>query len=178
MIKLYTERLILRNAEINDVTTIHKLMNSEFIMKYNVMEQISIEEVENVVMRNMKDRNTFYIVLPSTNEVIGVITLAKDSLRYGVNSLMLEYYLDEPYTRQGYMSEALNYLMNYAFDILKVELISARAFKDNIASCTLLKKLGFTHEGTLRRCVKAHGGIIYDDMIFSITKEEYEKGLQ
>lgn len=173
MIELKSERLIIRNAKLDDVKDIYELVNSEFVMKYNVMEKETIDVTAITVESNIHDDKTFYLEMKSSKHVIGVVTLARDSLRYGVNSLMLEYYLGEAYARQGYMSEALKCLIDYAFNTLNVDIVSARAFKDNIASINLLNKLGFVHEGTLRRCVRGHGGIVYDDMLFSLMKEEY-----
>ena len=67
------------------------------------------------------------------------------------------------------MYEALHTIIQ---ELLKEnDIISARVFVGNDASKKLLEKLGFTHEGTLRHAVKGYQDIIFDDQLFSITKE-------
>ncbi len=68
------------------------------------------------------------------------------------------------------MSEALNVVIDYLFDQGK-EVISARAFVGNESSKRLLLKLGFVLEGCLRKAVKGYQGIIYDDLVFSLIKD-------
>ena len=55
---------------------------------------------------------------------------------------------------------------------LDVEIIVARHFGGNTASQVLLKKLGFVHEGTLRKGIKGYKDIIYDDCIYSLMPDE------
>ena len=103
-------------------------------------------------------------------KVIGIISIHRDDLRYGVKSMCLSYYLSETYTRQYYMSEALDRITNDLFT-LGCDVVTARVFADNKASIGLLKKLGFSHEGTLKHAVKGYKGIIYDDCLFAKLKE-------
>ena len=70
------------------------------------------------------------------------------------------------------MKEALRAFINYLFDTEDIELISARAFEPNLVSCALLKSLGFTHEGTLRHAVRSGEGIVYNDCLYSIKRDE------
>ena len=37
-----------------------------------------------------------------------------------------------------------------------------------------LEKLGFQREGVLRRAVKGYGGVVFDDVLFSLLREEWE----
>ena len=71
------------------------------------------------------------------------------------------------------MTEARRSLLPYAFEVLQVEVVSARVFSGNRGSERVLEKLGFVKEGTLRRAVKGYGGIIYDDVVFSLLREEW-----
>ena len=91
-----------------------------------------------------------------------------------MNSLTISYYLGEEYASKGYMTEALREIIRFTFEDRKAEVLSVRVFKENIASRRLVEKLGFVYEGCIRKCVKAYGDIVYDDMIYSILKEEYE----
>ena len=69
------------------------------------------------------------------------------------------------------MYEALKLIIKELFE-QGIEVISARVFVDNTASKKLLIKLGFVLEGHLRRAVKGFQGIIYDDLLFSLLKDD------
>ena len=62
----------------------------------------------------------------------------------------------------------------HLFEREELELISARVFGENAASQALLEKLGFTHEGTLRKGVRTHDGKAHHDKLFSLLREEYQ----
>lgn len=164
-----TERLILRGARPGDAEELYEIRNSEYVLQYNCMTKVSMEE-----LKAMESSNTFHIELKESKKIIGIIDLDQDSLRYKVNSLTVSYYLGEEYASKGYMTEALREIIRYAFEERQAEVLSVRVFKDNMASRRLVEKLDFVYEGCIRRCVKAYGDIIHDDMIYSILKEEYE----
>lgn len=169
-----TERLILRKARAEDDKEIFEMRNSEYVLKYNCMSKITIEKLQEQVTKDMESNNVFYIERKENQKTIGVIDLNADTLRYGVNSLCISYYLGEEYAFKGYMTEALREIIRYVFEERQAEVLSVRVFKDNMASRRLVEKLGFINEGCIRRCVKGYQDIIYDDMIYSILKEEYE----
>jgi ribosomal-protein-alanine N-acetyltransferase len=62
----------------------------------------------------------------------------------------LGYWLMPTYWRQGLLTEALPSVFRYAFEALGVHRIHADVEPANEASCALLRKLGFHHDGTLR----------------------------
>ena len=158
-----TKRIIIRNGNELDIEDIKEFRNSEFVLRYNAMS-ISNEEMI------LKEISQSYVLYEKNiHKTIGVISIEEDSLRYDVNSKCISYYLNEKYARQGYMYEALHTIIQ---ELLKEnDIISARVFVGNDASKKLLEKLGFTLEGTLRHAVKGYQDIIFDDQLFSITKE-------
>jgi len=57
----------------------------------------------------------------------------------------------------GYAVEAMRAVVGYATNALKLERLSARTHTGNEACVSLLKRLGFRHEGTLRAFVWREG---------------------
>jgi ribosomal-protein-alanine N-acetyltransferase len=171
-----TERLILRGVQPGDEKDLFEIRNDEFVLRYNCMKPITMSELQEQIRKDMVSENIFCIVLKECNRVIGMIDIDPDSLRYGVNALGLSYYLGEAYSAKGYMTEALREIIRYIFEERMAEVISIRVFKDNMGSRKLAEKLGFINEGCIRRAVKGYKDIIYDDMIYSLLKEEYEAG--
>ena len=165
--QIVTDRLCIRLAKDCDVDAVLLFRNSEFVLKYNCMHKCTRDELYQELVRE----DSFVMVL--NQQVIGVIDLHEDSLRYRIASKELSYYLDEAYTKQGYMKEALGAIINYLFRVEKLECVSARAFVENIASHKLLLSLGMHQDGVLPKAVKGYNDIVYDDGLYSILKEEY-----
>lgn len=166
---LKSERLILKRPEIKDVDEILKIHNSEYVQRYNAMKLHSREDMLKEIINTCK--SAYYLQLPDSKQIIGAVFMRKDQLRYQVNAICLSYYLDENYQGQGYMYEALKLVIKELFD-QGIEVVSARTFASNTASKELLIKLGFVLEGHLRRAVKGYQGIIYDDLLFSLLKDD------
>lgn len=169
-----TERLILRGVQPGDEKDLFEIRNDEFVLRYNCMKPITMEELAEQIRKDRESEGIFSIELKESKRVIGMIDVDQDTLRYGVKALGLSYYLGEAYSSKGYMTEALREIMRHGFEDRGAEVLSIRAFKDNIASIKLAEKLGFVNEGCIRHGVKGYKDIIYDDMIYSILRKEYE----
>lgn len=167
-----TDRLIVRKAIDTDITDVAEMRNSEFVLKYNGMAKLNLDQLKEMIVEDSQNEYAFYIVEPIENKVIGSIYLNPDRLRHKVDSLCLSYYMNEKYAGKGYMSEALNAVIDYIFSQTAIEIISARVFKENKDSAKLLERLNFTYEGCIRKCVKGYNDIVYDDLLFSLFKEE------
>lgn len=168
-----TKRLIVRKPLLKDGESLHKMLHDPEILKYNCMVPTTLEIVKENLLKPSDIYEQYVIELKERHTVIGVVDLGPDTLRHGVNSKTISYYLDTDFTNQGYMSEALRGAIEYCFIVRGFDLLSARVFSPNVKSNRLLKHLGFTLEGTLFHAVKAYQNIIYDDNLYRMTKEEY-----
>lgn len=165
---LKSRRLILRRPEIADVEEILKIHNSEYVQRYNAMKLYRREDMLKDIINDRE--KTYYLQLVDSKQIIGAIFIGTDHLRYQINAVCLSYYLDERFQGQGYMYEALELVIKELFK-QGIDVISARVFVDNVASKKLLIKLGFVLEGCLKKAVKGYQGIIYDDCLFALFKD-------
>lgn len=172
---LETERLIIRNVRPEDAEDMHPIRHSEFVMRYNCMKPVTLDEFRAMLVRNQKENGWLHIELKETDKVIGMVGAHEDDLRYQVNAVTIDYYLGEQYARKGYMSEALTAVLKCLFQTKTLELVSTRVFGENEASEALLRKLGFTLEGTLRKGVRTYDGVAHQDKLFSMLREEFER---
>lgn len=171
-VKIETERLLLRPPERADAPALREILAQDFVRRYNCLGKLpTVEGLEELLLR--EPGSQFSVVRKEGGQVLGHIGLEQDGLRFRVDSVALDYYLGEEYARMGYMSEALGGLIRYLFLHEGKEVVSARAFAENAASIALLEKLGFTREGFLRRAVRTYEGKCFDDVPFSLLKEEY-----
>ena len=167
---LSTERLLLTPPTAEDAPALTRIQNTDFVLRYNAMELWDEERMRGWIERNAARQ----IVLRRREDStpIGLVGLAEDSLRYGVDSVELNCYLAEDYARQGYMKEALSCILRRLFEA-GAERVAARAFAPNTASRRLLESLGFRQEGLLRRAVQGYGGVVFDDTLHSIDRETW-----
>lgn len=174
MMYLETERLILRPAQAKDADDYMEFCNSEFVLRYNAMTVKSKEEVVKQFAQQEDQWHTLVLDHKETGKVIGVVCTEEDSLRWDVNSKEVSYLINEAFARQGYMKEALGALISYLFEAKELDCVTARSFAPNTASRNLLSSLGFHQDGLLPHCVKGYGGVIFDDAVYSLMREEHK----
>lgn len=171
---LETQRLIIRNYILNDIYDVYEYSCDKQVAiaaGWNVHENISTT-LQHVIAMSRQE-NTCVIVDKFNNKVIGGIGLYHDSARHNDGCKSIGYALNRNYWGQGLITEAASAVLRYGFEILKLNLISASHYPFNGASARVLNKLGFKYEGTLRQCSVILEGNIYDELTYSITKEEF-----
>ena len=78
-------------------------------------------------------------------EVIGQVTTQENGNDITIRDV--GWYIDPKYQRKGYAKEAAKAMIDYMFQEVEIEKIISGAVKDNIASCKIFDKLGFTNIG-------------------------------
>jgi [ribosomal protein S5]-alanine N-acetyltransferase len=136
-----------------------------------------------LVMRSMADAKRYLepkarseryaLVLRKERCVVGSIALANiDSLPF--SNATLGYHLDGAHSGHGYMQEAVERLVSYAFSTLKLHRIEANIAPDNKRSLKLIRRVGFRKEGVTPRMLFLCGAW-RDQVRFAITKEEWTR---
>ena len=148
---LKTERLILKNIDFEDTEFIYQQFTNDFINKYlfDAEPFTSIDEAKDLInfyTYNPSDMNHRYILLNDSLEKMG--TLGFHNYQKENHTIDIGYDLREEYNNKGYMREALNELINYLENDLKIHAIHACIYKENSRSISLVESLGFTLDGT------------------------------
>ncbi|MBT2288532.1 GNAT family N-acetyltransferase [Paenibacillus albidus] len=99
-------------------------------------------------------RYSFGIFLVATGELIGDISLFELLLDSG-KKWIVGYVLEQAHQGQGYMSEAIRLVLNFAFMEAGIKRVEAGALPDNTGSIRVLRKAGFTEAGSQQ--VKVNG---------------------
>ncbi len=110
-----------------------------------------------------------FIKSRKTNELIGVINL-NEIVRGAFESAYLGYYIFSEFEKQGFMSEALNLLIDYAFDCLQLHRLEANIQPNNINSLRLVEQCGFVREGYSKKYLRIEGQW-QDHVRYAITKD-------
>ncbi|WP_068774274.1 GNAT family N-acetyltransferase [Paenibacillus sp. FJAT-26967] len=90
----------------------------------------------------------FLIFLKDTHEFVGSSGLHNPN--WSVPKFEIGYWLDSRYTGQGYMSEAVKGITDFAFRELKAHRLEIRCDLLNIKSRAIPERLGFELEGILK----------------------------
>ncbi len=77
--------------------------------------------------------------------------------------------------KRGYMTEAAERVIRYAFDELNLTVLMIRTGEANLRSRRVIEKCGFTYEGTLRRAYRLYDGALREVRCYSMLREEYDK---
>ena len=113
------------------------------------------------------------VVRRSDDCLMGGVTLS--NLRRGVaQSASLGYWIGEPHARQGFMTEALSGILDFAFDDLALHRIEAACLPDNLASQALLRRIGFGEEGYAREFLRINGRW-QDHLLFGMLRDDWRQ---
>ncbi len=173
-----TERLLLRKLSINDAPEVFEYFSDDLVTRYFGLDNFnSVEEAEKIIIsfnKAFEERKAIRwgITLKETKKVIGSIGF------HNINSTSKRVEVGYEITRKewnkGYGKEALDAAIHYIFNEVKVNRIGATVRPENIPSQKLLKKCGFTEEGTLRDYQFTRGEY-FDLIMYSLLKGELKK---
>ena len=124
-------------------------------------------------LANMDRAYSFLIFNIKDKSLLGGINVG--NVRRGVSqSASLGYWIGKKYSRSGYMKEALDILVPSLFLDLQLNRLEAATLDNNLASKSLLKKIGFKKEGKLRKYLKINGEwqdhVLYSLLEYDLTR--------
>ncbi|SDJ76989.1 GNAT family N-acetyltransferase [Sediminibacillus albus] len=155
-----------------------EIMSREKVTRYYGMNRLTDRDQAEEMIRSFSE--TFKsnrgirwgLILKDTRKFIGTIGL--NNLSTYSKKAEIGYELHPDFWRNGYISEAINEVLAYSYEILDLYRIGAVTFPQNDASNHLLVKLGFEKEGKLRGYLYQNGRS-HDAFIFSYLKTDWEQ---
>ena len=97
-----------------------------------------------------------FLIRRSDQALLGAITL--DNIRRGpALAGTLGYWTGETFARRGYMREAIETVVHYAFNHLDLSRIEAACLPENAPSRGLLERSGFKYEGVAQSYLQIDG---------------------
>ena len=181
--ELKTKRLVLRQIKESDAKSILENVNNLNVTKWLLVvpypyklkdAKFWINQCKEETTKKPRKEYNFGIELKEEKRIIGGIGLSSVNKEQGKSSL--GYWLGENYWRQGYGSEALEQLIDLAFNKLKLRRLEANVFAGNPSSGKLLEKFGFKQEGYKRKAAVCKAdGKIKDEISYALLREEYKR---
>ncbi|HEX2980060.1 MAG TPA: GNAT family protein, partial [Anaerolineaceae bacterium] len=93
--------------------------------------------------------------------------------RAGEDAREIGYWIHKDYVNQGLATEVSAALTRVAFEIDLVQRVEIHCDPRNQRSAAVARKLGYTHEGTLRQRFPMHDGSKVDTMVWTLLAAEY-----
>lgn len=181
-----TERLLIRPFRENDAETFFACcQNPNLGNNAGWAPHKSIKESREILQNVFIGQEDIWaITLKDTRQLIGSIGIVPDPKRENPQVRMLGYWLDEPHWGKGYMTEAVQAVLNYGFNELQLSLITANCYPHNKRSQQVLERNGFICEGVLHQAELTYNGNIYDHLCYYLPNicrpvpEDYDEILQ
>lgn len=182
MVEIITKRLLIRDHVLDDLITHHELLTDKISMKYlpeiktNNFEE-SRENLLTVIAEINSDERKLYffrIEDKTTGKHIGEIGYTVEKETSFGKTVNMGYFIKEEFWRKGYTTEALEKVIEYAFEEGNVYRISTGCLKENIGSEKVMKKCGMIKEAEFKE-YQLHEGKLKDRVEYRILKYEWEK---
>lgn len=174
---LHTARLTLRWLEPGDAAGLFAIFSDPEVVRYwSSGEWDDMSHAEKMVAETFaayasRDGVRLAVVLTATGELVGKINLYH--IFHANRRCEIGYALARAHWGKGYVSEAMEAALDYAFGTLDLNRIEADIDPRNDASEKVLRRLGFKEEGFMRErwIVK---GEKCDTTYFGLLKRDWE----
>ena len=177
--RIETKRLVIRCYEPLDVQVLADSVreNVEHLKPWMPWVHAEPEPIEVKEKRVQRFRGMFElgqdyvygIFNPEGTRLLGGTGL---HTRLSESELEIGYWIHKDFVNQGLVTESTAALIKVAFEIIHVHRLEIHCDPNNFASAAIPRKLGFTHEGTLRaktRFLERWS----DSMIWGLLEDEY-----
>jgi [ribosomal protein S5]-alanine N-acetyltransferase len=177
MVRVKTERLLLRSYEKGDAARIAEIANNKNIAR-NMADifpfPYTLEEAEKwIEIATGEDKIKTNFVIIFEGEIVGG---AGFSLKEGMHEGIADggYWLGEDYWGKGFGTEAWKAVRDYGFENFDIRKLQAGAYSWNPASSNILEKSGFVKEGVLRDADIRFGDVC-DEIRYGLLRKEWEE---
>ncbi|MBO4907970.1 MAG: GNAT family N-acetyltransferase [Lachnospiraceae bacterium] len=175
--EIESDRLLLRHMTSQDVNDLFEIYSNKEVMLYFADRAAftDISEAEKMIsgynegLQN-KWEMRWGIVLKESGKLIG--TCGFHAISDYDKRIEIGYDLNRDYWGKKIMKEALSLIIDFAYKESDVNRIEAYVEPPNVSSRTLLERLGFVLEGTLRKHEMCRGELI-DIQILSLLREDW-----
>ena len=179
MKKLESDRLILRAWKESDSKDMYEYASSDLVGP-NAGWKPHEDENESKEIINMfiENNDVYAIELKSENKVIGGIGIHKrnpdDRLRE-LNQREIGYVLNPKYWGNGYIPEAVNRVIKYGFEEMKLDLIWCGHYDFNEKSKSVNEKCGFIYKFNRNEKLKLLDNKEVNVLYYNLTRSDYER---
>lgn len=176
-VPLETDRLVLRRTVKSDIDEFFFIQLNPNIRRYLGTNRLGDDLEKNRKYFNEEKYNelNYYrwtIVRKEDNKILGCIYLNIHDEK--ARTAGIDYWIREDAWGNGYTTEALRKILNFAFDTLNINRIESCGGKDNPGTYKVMEKIGLKYEGERKEGIFYYYGGLENLVLYGITKEEYK----
>jgi ribosomal-protein-alanine N-acetyltransferase len=176
---LRTQRLLLRQVTELDGPALFEIFGDEQVTAHYAWDTFtSIEQghaLAEQTARAFRQREALRwgLIPPGSDRIVGTCGYT----RWNAESrfAILGYDLARSCWHRGLMTEAVTAVLRFGFEQMELNRVEALVMAGNAASISVLSRVGFTHEGEMRRRV-LHRGEFRDVWMFGLLHSEWPGG--
>lgn len=173
-----TDRVRLRWMSEADIDALYTIFSNAEVMRYWSSPPISDRNAAALILKGVhggfqnRTQLKWGLATRTDDALIGTVTLY--NLSFDNRRAEMGYALGRAHWGNGYMHEALQGLLGYAFGVLDFHRIEADVDPRNGASIRTLERLGFQREGYLRERWQVDGEI-QDALFYGLLRPDWKR---
>ena len=174
-IQLESQNILLRPSTFMDCKLFAVWEEKEYVRRFfTINDNRNYEEItrEFIIRNEIPTNIQLTIIHKASLRPIGRIFLSKFNKYEDSIDITRIYLGEEEFLRKGFGREALNLMVKYFFEVLKLERVTIDFFLDNKRAENLYISLGFKSEGIMRHVSKKNQSYI-DLHLMSLLSHEY-----
>jgi ribosomal-protein-alanine N-acetyltransferase len=169
---LTTARLTLREPQVSDATTVHRVARCHDVARFMWPAPAELDSFQRFIEWTWAERAAgkyvgFAIVPKGAVSAAGLFELRQ--MQPGFFRAERGFFIDPDYWGTGLFTEAAQLVLDFAFRVVGIHRIEARATVDNIRSNRALRRLGAQQEGILRASFVC-GGALVDQALWAFVR--------
>ena len=169
--------ITLRELRLADAPSLHALLTAEEVSRFISPPPSTVEGFEHFIQWTHRQRAAgryvcFAVVPDGCDTAVGLFQLRQ--LEPGFGTAEWGFALGSPYWGTGLFTEGANLVVEFAFDVVGVQRLEARAAVKNGRGNGALRKMGAVREGVLRKSFQRNGEYL-DQNLWSILDEDWRQ---
>ncbi|MDE5844657.1 MAG: GNAT family N-acetyltransferase [Muribaculaceae bacterium] len=177
-----TQRLILRSWQTSDDQELFKYASDPDIGPIaGWSPHKSVEESREIIKTVFSAPETYAVVLKSTGKPVGCCGIMTADSLHSIEMQPTEaevgYWIGKPYWGMGLIPEAVNALLNRAFNDLNIKTVWCGYYDGNTKSKRVIEKVGFRYDHT-KENIQSPIGDIRTEHIYKMTSDNFNQHKQ
>lgn len=176
MVTIETDRLLIREFNLEDFNAVHKYASNPKVVRFMTWGPNTETETKQFLQSKLKSQ----VVMPRASYDLAITV---DGIPIGGGGLTIHdqksgeaelgYCLDEPHWGNGFGSEFAAAMIRYGFENLDLHRVIAKCDPENHGSYRVMEKNEMTKEGHLRENQRIRGKY-RDTLVYGILRGEWE----
>jgi RimJ/RimL family protein N-acetyltransferase len=169
------QRVTLRELRTSDAPSLFAMLTTEEVSRFISPPPTTVEGFERFIAWTLRQRQAgsyacFAVTFEGSDTAIGIFQLRE--LEPGFGTAEWGFAIGSPYWGTGAFVEGAELMVSFAFDVVGVHRLEARAAVRNGRGNGALRKMGAVQEGVLRKSFLKNGEYL-DQVMWTILDEDW-----